>query len=158
MMTLKTLISITPEAFATHVVARKQMVLKRYENSFAEASRHWRAITRDGGDFGQTKRVADMISKLTLKDLIQFYDRYLAIGAPERRKMASWAQGGGMMRSTLSSSGTGNVRVEYGSTSNGETKRELITIEDIHEFQRSMPLLPVRENSNLEGITTAAEQ
>lgn len=69
------------------------MILKKDDSLFAETNRYWRAISACTYDFGRTQRIADSLGKLTLEDVIGFYDRYLAVDGPERRKIASWAQG-----------------------------------------------------------------
>lgn len=89
----QTLVSLTAEDFAAAVRARKQAILQRYERLNSETSRHWSEISTRMYDFGRRERIASFVSELTLADIVAFYDRYLAIDAPERCKIAIWAHG-----------------------------------------------------------------
>lgn len=84
---------MTPEAFSQSVIARRQIQLKKIERLRVETTRHWGQITARTYDFGRNERVANCLAELTLDDMLNFHDRYLAIGGPERCKIAGWAHG-----------------------------------------------------------------
>lgn len=82
-------------------------MLKRNERLSSETGRHWSEIYRRTYDFGKKERIAACLSELTLADVLDFYDQYLALNAPERRKIAGWAHGA-MFTAELSKDGKTN--------------------------------------------------
>lgn len=139
-----------------HVKARKQRVLRRSDNLFMESGRHWGAIVSHSYDFGRPERVAEAMDRLSLRDLLEFYDRYLDARSPERRKLVTWAKGakagggegvgsspgGGpsdLPREAVTD-GTGQGPCRRSGGSMGE--RELVVVENLEAFHRRMPLLP----------------
>ncbi|CAN0015475.1 unnamed protein product, partial [Sphacelaria rigidula] len=90
---MQTLMATTPEMFASSVSARRQLMLKKCERLASETFLHWGQISQRTYDFSRRVGIADALAELTLPDVIDFFDLYLAIDAPERRKIAGWAHG-----------------------------------------------------------------
>jgi len=100
-----------------------------------ETNRYWSEITKRTFVFDRRKLQAAAIAKLTLTDVVAFYDKYIAAS--------------GACRSVLSSKSNGNRRQETlkEGDGNAETSDKArcaeVRIKDFDQFKRSMPLFPV---------------
>lgn len=74
-------------------MARKRVMLRRYEQLDAETQRYWEEIAPRTYDFTKRERVASILSKVTIDDVLSLYDRYLAPNGPDRAKITIWAHG-----------------------------------------------------------------
>jgi len=112
---------------------RKAVVAKKREKPkklVEETRRWWSQIMSRTYIFELNELIATVLEKVTLEDLLAFYDQFVASDAPDRRIMVSERHG------NHKNEDAAHVVKEKGALG---TK-----VEDYEFFKRSMPLYPVR--------------
>ena len=93
---LTELIAETPEFLAQNKAAVVANLTEKEKNLGEMHNRLWGEIERRRFDWAHQDRVAAAVALITLDSLLAFWDRYIAMDAPQRRKMSFqyFSQGG----------------------------------------------------------------
>jgi insulysin len=83
-----TLASMPVAEFASNVESVCQNLLEKNKNLGEESSKHWTVISNQTYRFQRLQEIAEEARKLTLHDVLRFFDRYVAGDSPFRRKLS----------------------------------------------------------------------
>jgi insulysin len=78
-----------PERFDALRAMYIAKVLERSKNMYEKASRMWSCVTMETYDFDYKKKLVEGAKEIQAEDLIEFYYKYVAPNAPERRKFVA---------------------------------------------------------------------
>ncbi len=93
------------------------------KNLGEESSRYWHVILNKTLDFERYQKIADHVKKHTKLQVLQFFDKYIAMNGPCRHKLCVHV-----------------VAKQHQEASKDKGGENATTIEDPVEFRRSMPL------------------
>ncbi|XP_020521166.1 insulin-degrading enzyme-like 1, peroxisomal [Amborella trichopoda] len=111
------------------------MKLEKHKNLREESAFFWTQIEDGTLKFDRTESEVAALRELTKKDVIEFFNNYIKIGAPLKKKLSLQVYGG------LHSS-------EYEAVKRNENNCHSICIDDILSFRGSQPLYGSYEGSN----------
>uniref|UniRef100_A0A2P2MBM9 Zinc-metallopeptidaseisoform X2 n=1 Tax=Rhizophora mucronata TaxID=61149 RepID=A0A2P2MBM9_RHIMU len=111
----------------SNVNALIDLKLEKHKNLWEESGFYWREITDGTLKFDRKECEVAALRQLTQKDLINFFDQYIKVGAPKKRSLSVRVYG-----SSHSS--------ESSSDKNEPVPANSVQIGDIFCFRRSQPL------------------
>lgn len=77
------------EEFITNVNAVTELFLEKNKNLGEESSKYWNEITNQCYNFKRYQRIAEYVkNSMTIENVIEFYDSFIARGSLQRRKLA----------------------------------------------------------------------
>ncbi|XP_073298243.1 insulin-degrading enzyme-like 1, peroxisomal [Primulina huaijiensis] len=115
------------DEFKSNVNALVEMKLEKHKNLQEESGFYWREIFDGTFKFDRRECEAAALKQLTQKDLIDFFNEYIKVGAPQKKGLSIRVYG-----SPHSS--------EYKADNSQSTESNVVQIEDIFSFRRSRPL------------------
>ncbi|XP_044504367.1 insulin-degrading enzyme-like 1, peroxisomal isoform X3 [Mangifera indica] len=121
------LYEITSEQFKSNVNALIDMKLEKHKNLREESGFYWREISDGTFKFDRREAEAAALRQLTQEELIDFFNEYVKIGAPQKKTLSVRVYG------SLHAS-------EYTSENCESAEPTIIHIDDIFCFRRSQPL------------------
>ena len=75
--------------------AVKEKLCETYKNLNEETSSLWNKVQDGSMDFGKKWREAAVVATLTRQDVLTFFDQFLGLESPHRRKISLQVQWGG---------------------------------------------------------------
>ncbi|KAI7990111.1 Insulin-degrading enzyme-like 1, peroxisomal [Camellia lanceoleosa] len=121
------LYEMSGDEFKSNVNALIDMKLEKHKNLREESSFYWREISDGTLKFDRRECEVAALKQLTQKELIDFFNEYIKVGAPRKKSLSVQVYGG------LHSS-------EYKTDQSEPTKPNMVRIDDIFSFRRSRPL------------------
>ncbi|THF95861.1 hypothetical protein TEA_024512 [Camellia sinensis var. sinensis] len=121
------LYEMSGDEFKSNVNALIDMKLEKHKNLREESSFYWREISDGTLKFDRRECEVAALKQLTQKELIDFFNEYIKVGAPRKKSLSTQVYGG------LHSS-------EYKTDQSEPTKPNMVRIDDIFSFRRSRPL------------------
>eukprot|EP00850_Spirogloea_muscicola_P012506 SM000081S22640 [mRNA] locus=s81:244115:252096:- [translate_table: standard] len=91
----ETLVGMSADTFESHREALIQQKLQKDHSLLDESDRHWDQIWEHRYFFNSRKVEAAALKNVTLADLVEWFDKYLAVGSATRRKLTVhvWSRG-----------------------------------------------------------------
>eukprot|EP00850_Spirogloea_muscicola_P015894 SM000125S26099 [mRNA] locus=s125:384142:392192:+ [translate_table: standard] len=91
----ETLVGMSADTFESHREALIQQKLQKDHSLLDESDRHWDQIWEHRYFFNSRKVEAAALENVTLAELVEWYDKYLAVGSATRRKLTVhvWSRG-----------------------------------------------------------------
>ncbi|XP_059646301.1 insulin-degrading enzyme-like 1, peroxisomal [Cornus florida] len=121
------LYEMSNDEFKSNVNALIDMKLEKHKNLREESGFYWREISDGTLKFDRRECEVAALKQLTQKELIDFFNEYVKVGAPGRK--------------TLSVQVYGNLHSSEFKTDKSEpAETNFVQIEDIFSFKRSQPL------------------
>lgn len=121
------LYAMSSDEFKNNVNALIDMKLEKHKNLREESQFYWREIADGTLNFDRRDCEIGALRKLTQKELTDFFDEYIKIGAPRKKALSVRVYG-----SKHSS--------EFQAHKNEQIEPNAVQIEDIYSFRRSRPL------------------
>lgn len=121
------LYSLSPEEFQSNVNALIDMKLEKHKNLSEESRFYWREVVDGTLKFDRRDREVAVLRQLTLKELIDFFDKYVKVDAPCKKTLSIQVYGSSHIS-------------EFETDKNEQTAPAVVQIEDIFLFRRSQPL------------------
>ena len=116
--------------FAKYRRASIDVALKKDQGMREESSQHWRKIVPLGSyEFDHLKRNAQAMASVTQRDLCEFWERYMAVESPRRRRLSSQVFA---------------PRFELPAKPSRGNAVYLDSLEEILEFRASLPVFPMK--------------
>ena len=81
------ILNLSPEEFKTNVDAVAQSLLEKNKNLGEESSKYWNVIYNHTYMFKRLALIAAEVKLITVEEVLQFYDKNIVKGAPERKKL-----------------------------------------------------------------------
>lgn len=141
------------ETWQKQVNAVVKALLEKPKHEMEESMRAWREIANETFVFDRRQRVAAVVSTLQPRDLVSFFDSFIAVNGERRSKLSICLYGakhpfpvlvgGASSRSTVTSTGlTAAMLLQH----QVETERshQVKVIDDVAVFKQQMPLFPER--------------
>ena len=123
---------MTDEQFGEHVDAVVAKKLEKDKTPWQETLRHWREVTDMTYTFDRPSVEAAALRKLKKDDVLEFYLKHIARGAPFRARLTSQLFGGG------------RALPPAPPTAPDADVSAAMQINGVEAFKRSMPLFPGR--------------
>jgi len=79
--------NMTKEDFETNVNAVVASFLEKNKNLGEESTRYWHVMMNQSYQFQRLQKLAEHVKLLTKDRVLQFFDKYIAASAPNRRKL-----------------------------------------------------------------------
>ncbi|KAL1555332.1 Insulin-degrading enzyme-like 1, peroxisomal [Salvia divinorum] len=114
------------DEFKSNVNALIEMKLEKHKNLREESTFYWREVSDGTFKFDRREREVAALKQITQKDLIDFFNEYIKVGAPLKKGLCVRVYGS-------------SHASEY-DTDNSKPPESSIPIEDIFSFRRSRPL------------------
>ncbi|KAG6411482.1 hypothetical protein SASPL_129565 [Salvia splendens] len=114
------------DEFKSNVNALIKMKLEKHKNLREESTFYWREVSDGTFKFDRKEREVAALKQLTQKDLIDFFNKYIKVGAP--------------LKKGLSVRVYGSAHASEYKTDNSQPPESNVPIEDIFSFRRSRPL------------------
>ncbi|GLT96209.1 hypothetical protein SLE2022_138520 [Rubroshorea leprosula] len=89
------LYKMTPDEFTSNVNALIDTKLEKHKNLWEESSFYWREITNGTRKFNRIEEEVAALRKLTQPELIDFFNEYIKVGAPQKRTLSIHVVGKG---------------------------------------------------------------
>ncbi|PSS15673.1 Insulin-degrading enzyme-like 1, peroxisomal [Actinidia chinensis var. chinensis] len=121
------LYALSGDEFKSNVNALIDMKLEKHKNLKEESSFYWREISDGTLKFDRRECEVAALNQLTLKELIDFFDEYIKVGAPRKKSLSVQVYG-----SAHSS--------EFKTDQSEPIKPDSAQIDNIFVFKRSRPL------------------
>jgi insulysin len=118
--------AFTDEELQTNIQAVVEKLLEKPKNLDQESSRYWEEIKSASYLFDRKARLAKYLRSVTLKECLEYFDQYFAVGGADRRKCSSQFYGKG---------------TKYPKPSSDP---KVVIIKDSSHFKRTMSLEPIR--------------
>ncbi|OWM67243.1 insulin-degrading enzyme-like 1, peroxisomal [Punica granatum] len=118
---------MTSEDFKSNVNALIDMKLEKHKNLREESQFHWREISDGTLKFDRRESEVAALRQLTQKELLDFFNEYVRVGAPRKKTLSVQVYG------SLHSS-------EHDQDKNQPVRPSSVEIGDIFSFRRSRPL------------------
>ncbi|KAE9466051.1 hypothetical protein C3L33_02043, partial [Rhododendron williamsianum] len=119
------LYEMSDDEFKSNVTALIDMKLEKHKNLREESAFYWREIS--DGTLKFDRRHVAALKQLTQKELIDFFDEYVKVGAPRKKALSIQVYG------SLHNS-------EYKTDQTEPNEPNSVRIDDIFSFRRSRPL------------------
>jgi len=136
------LVDMPENKFQANISAVVKAFLEKNKNLGEESTKYWDVITKASYVFKKYQIIGAEVERLTKELILRFFDKYIAFGAPERRKLCVQVYAKQHLEKIDSS-------VPIGVT--------LIGPEDVAEFKRSNSLFPLPEVVNVEEMKIRAK-
>ena len=107
------------------------------KNLGEESSRYWHVILNKTYNFRRLQQIAEHVKEISKRQVLRFFDKYVAASAPHRRKLC--------------------VQVfakQHEELMKEEVDSDTIVIEDPSSFKSSMPLYPLPKRVKIEVVDT----
>jgi insulysin len=123
------IVDLSEEAFQTNVNTVVASFLEKNKNLGEESSRYWHVILNETYQFRRMQMIADHVKELSKLQVLQFFDKYVAANGPCRRKLCI------QVVSKQHEEVVAKMHEEK-----EDSNVEIIHIDDLAVFKRSMPL------------------
>ncbi|KAJ0245875.1 Insulin-degrading enzyme-like 2 [Hirschfeldia incana] len=117
---------ISDEEFMSNVTALIDMKLEKHKNLNEESSFYWREIKNGTLKFNRKDEEVAALRELKKEELIDFFDEYIKIDAPNKKSMSIYVYG--------------RKHLEEMASDKDKVTSPFIEIEDIVGFRKSQPL------------------
>ena len=121
------LVDMEAEEFDTNIQAVKKNFLEKNKNLGEESSKYWSVITDKSYVFRKWTIIGEEVGKITKDEVLEFFDKFVAAGAPFRSKIATQV-----------------CAKQHESTVDAPVPEGAVLINDPQTFQKEMPLFPLR--------------
>ena len=121
------LVDMEAEEFDTNIQAVKKNFLEKNKNLGEESSKYWSVITDKSYVFRKWTIIGEEVGKITKDEVLEFFDKFVAAGAPFRSKFATQV-----------------CAKQHESTVDAPVPEGAVLINDPQTFQKEMPLFPLR--------------
>ncbi|KAI5682884.1 hypothetical protein M9H77_04112 [Catharanthus roseus] len=118
---------LTPDEFKSNVSALVDLKLEKHKNLQEESRFFWREVFDGTLKFDRREREVEALKRLTQKDLLDFFDEYIKVGAPRKQALSVLVYGG-------------SHSSEYEADRSEIVEASTVHIDDILSFKRSRPL------------------
>ncbi|KAK6945293.1 Peptidase M16, N-terminal [Dillenia turbinata] len=118
---------MTEDEFKSNVNALIDMKLEKHKNLKEESRFYWREICDGTLKFDRRESEVAALRQLTQQDLIDFFNQYIKVGAPQKRSLSVRVYGC-------------NHGSEYNDDKQELDRPNVVQIEDVFTFKRSQPL------------------
>ncbi|KAG6414124.1 hypothetical protein SASPL_126842 [Salvia splendens] len=115
------------EEFKNHVNALINMKLEKHKNLREESGFYWREVSNGTFTFDRIEREVAALKQITQKDLKDFFNEYIKVGAPHKKGLSVRVYGS-------------KHTSEYETDNSKPPESSVVRIEDIFSFRRSRPL------------------
>ena len=129
------LVEMEAEEFDTNIQAVKKNFLEKNKNLGEESSKYWAVITDKSYVFRKWTIIGEEVGKITKDQVIAFYDKFIAAGAPCRSKFATQV-----------------CAKQHESAMDAPVPEGAVLITNPQEFQREMPLFPLRPKVDVDPL------
>ena len=82
------MMTMNDDEFKSNIVALVQSFTEKNKNMGEESNKYWTAISSNHYRFKRLHEIAAYLEHTTLKDVLRFFDRYVAKEAPKRKKLS----------------------------------------------------------------------
>lgn len=117
------------EEFKSNVNALIDMKLEKHKNLREESGFYWREVYDGTLKFGRRDCEVAALKQVTKKDLIDFFNEHIKVGAPQKKSLSVRVYGN-------------SHSSEYEEDKKEKLEPSYVQIEDIFSFRRSQPLYP----------------
>jgi insulysin len=112
------------------------------KNLGEESSRYWHVILNQTYAFTKLHDIAEHVKTLTKERVLRFFDKYVAVNAPCRRKLCTHVFANQHAQ-----------RMGQKATVDGVDPDKTVIIEDPVEFKRTMPLFPLAKRKQVSVVS-----
>ena len=112
------------------------------KNLGEESSRYWHVILNQSYQFTRLQDIAEHVKSLTKERVLRFFDRYLALNSPNRRKLCVHV----FARQH-------QERMGQKAKLDGVDPDSIVLIKDPVEFKRTMPLFPLPKRPEVDVVS-----
>lgn len=161
------LVDMAPDVWAKHVHAVVKALREKPKQEQEECMRAWREIANEAYCFDRRHRVAAIVATLHKRDLLAFFDEFIAAGGVRRSKLSIGLYGDAHPLAALAiddreTTGTNDASVGLAAAAALEeqltadetpTKAEVVEIRDMDAFKHQMRLFP--ERARCDGLAVS---
>jgi len=82
------IVAMNQGEFQKNIVAVCQSLREKNKNIGEETSKYWHALTNKSYDFKRLDLIADEVEKVEKNEVLQFFDKFIAVDGPRRKKLS----------------------------------------------------------------------